>query len=107
MTSLHKVLESTVVNSPSKVASSPLKIRLILTPAKPDGSTKRSNYFKVTKILLEIISVTDKIIHPCCVGDITILSQPQQQRSRVSTGGQSGDFTVKTRMWSAEIITGT
>lgn len=98
MTSLHKVLETSVVKSARDVTSSPLKIRLVLTPAKPDGTTKPGEYFKVTKILLGI--------HLFCAGHIAVLVKPQQQRpSRVSTGGQSGDFTARTRTWSAEITT--
>lgn len=49
MTSLHKVLETTVVQSPRNATTSPLKIRLVLTPTKTDGGTKRGKYFKVTK----------------------------------------------------------
>lgn len=98
MTSLHKVLETSVVKSAHDVTSSPLKIRLILTPAKPDGTTKPGEYFKVTTILLGI--------HLFCAGDIAVLVKPQQQRpSRVSSGSQSGDFTARTRTWSAETTT--
>lgn len=49
MTSLHKALETTVIKSPHKVASPPLKIRLVLIPAKPDRSAERGKYFVVAK----------------------------------------------------------
>lgn len=47
MNSLHEVLEASVMRHPHHADNTPLKIRLVLTPASPDQTPKRGKYFKV------------------------------------------------------------
>lgn len=49
MNSLHEVLEASVIRHPHHADTTPLKIRLVLTPASTDQTPNGGKYFKAAK----------------------------------------------------------
>lgn len=77
MNSLHEVLESSVIRPPHHADTTPLKIRLVLTPASPDRTPKRGKYF------LKWLKGKKKTLHLCCVGEIAVLMKLAEKKQSV------------------------
>lgn len=80
MNSLHEVLEASVIRHPHHADTTPLKIRLVLTPESPDQTPKCGKYLKVAERKITL--------HLCCVGDIAVLLKLAEKKQ--SADGRQG-----------------
>lgn len=76
MNSLHEVLEALVIRHPHHADTTPLKIRLVLTPVNTDQTPNGGKYFKVAER-------KRKKLHVCCVGDIAVLLKLAEKKQSV------------------------